>query len=554
MSRRGGNRLPRGHPNYHRQLARIRQWYQFRRPNEPPPDLENWQDIVEDEDLQWALDEYEAVREHFGDEFAARYSGVEGRDSPPTVRDTNEETRGTEERPTAEGSGQGKIDNYFKQTKRRAPDDLGKSEAPAKAFIAEPPGGMADIPQTEPMSTGGGGGGGGGAGGGGNSVIEDEMKFGMKTHVHTRSFKKSYLITVDNGLANLNLAQNGGTGNLQAFVIWNEGWQIIPWADIRAYLTPMDLYTLHMENRKFRIKRLSVRMEGIIPFQVDLTGGTNTTTATFNNRVNLHVYTDDGELLPDYNLDMDNIAHSELFTMPWGPGTTGALQSPTFAFNEATVPASYRYSVDNEFNPAKPQKFFSLYDTGCVKSVYPGQKYHKEWINPNSQWVGRPPNGVLNRALQLDAPNQEDLLLEVTRGCGVEWKSGVTGRSAQINQIPIDNSIPTNSKSNYIDTGLPMKMEGPPYILVRVEPYPNLGAGNGLINIYAQAHLHYEMDVEVMPLERPRTYVPIRTGTAQTQGTDAGFSTQLHRDVGYGITDNIIHRALGVARGDVVYT
>lgn len=384
--------------------------------------------------------------------------------------------------------------------------------------------------------------------------VENELKFGQKQTITTKKFKKSFLCTVDNGVQYLNVANNGGTGTLQSFVIWNEGWQIIPWADVRAYLTPIDVYNLHMQNRKFRVKSTKVTLEGIVPFQVDLTGGTNTTTATFNNRVNLHIYTDDGELLPDYNLSMDNIAHSEVFTMPWGVGLTGALKPIDFAFNEATIPSGYRYCYDTEFNAAKPQKFFSLYDTGCVESYYPGQKYEKAWTNPLTQWVGRPPNGVLRNSLQIDAPTQEDLLTEVARACGMEWQSGITGRSAAIPSIPIDNSVATNQKCNYIDTGVPMKMEGLPYILVRVEPYPNLGAGAGLVNIYAQFHLHYEMEVEVMPLEKPRTYVPIRSGTVQTQGTSANMSTQFQRDLGYGITDNIIGRAFAPARDDVVYT
>lgn len=302
---------------------------------------------------------------------------------------------------------------------------------------------------------------------------------------------------------------------------------------------------------------MSVTLEGIIPFQVDLAGAQNSTTATFNNRINIHMYTDDGELLPDI-ADMDATSHNDKFTIPWGEGTTGKLASPVFRFEGADQPSTFRYFTDNAFTAVTPQKYFSLYNTGRVKSVYPGQKFHKSWTNGNTNWHGRPTNDKIGRAIDISNAAAADVNNKISEFTQQAYRAGPTGANLNnLKEIPVTAGVQAadaTNKSMYLDTGLPLKYQGLPYILCRVEPYPNLGTGGGLIDIYAQAHLHYEMTVESMPLEKPTTYVPLLTGTAVAQGTSQAFQQQLYKDSALGITDNKVHRVAGTKDDDAVYT
>lgn len=388
--------------------------------------------------------------------------------------------------------------------------------------------------------------GGGQMNGGGNQAlpIENELKFGQKITPCHKTFKRSYLVNIKNGVDNLHLnytPENPGVS--PELVNWNEGWYIIPWGILAAYLTPQDYFELMTLSRKWRIKAARFRLEGIIPFQVDLTGAANTTTTTFNNRVNLHTYEDDGELLPKIGALATEIAHSEFFSLPWGSGDACLLKSPRFQFYNAKRPQDYRYSIDNEFANAKPQKFFSLYDTGCVKSVYPGQKWECEWKNDISQWFGRSTNDNMDNAYQTSFD------LEIAEACAPAYTGGVKGTGRTASQMPAPTGdlsfFGATRRSNYLDTGLPISTNGPKYALVRVEPYPNLGAGGGFVNLYAQAHLHYELDVEHWPMERPRTYVPFSRLPVVPQGTPLVFEQTVVRDMNAGITDNIIQRVLG---------
>lgn len=379
------------------------------------------------------------------------------------------------------------------------------------------------------------------------------MRFGQPTKPHTKHYKKSFLVNIKNGKEYLALQRSAPLVGSQTQITWNEGWQIIPWSDLRAYLTPIDYFELTVMMRKWRIKAASVKLEGVIPFQVDLSGATNSTTATFNNRINLHYYMDDGELLPDI-AGMDLQAHSDIFTVPWGEGTNNILKSPDFIFRAADQPSAYRYATDTGFNAAEPQKYFSLYNTGHVKSCYPGQKIFKKWVNPNTNWVGRAPNDSISKFIDVSASTAAQIDTDIFKACQQAYRSGFTGNSATLKSIPGAPTVLVAQKSNYLDTGLPIKFQGPPYFLIRVEPYPNLGTGGGLIDIYAQAHLHYELEIECFPLEKPMTYIPFRTGTAVAQGDADGFQNQLINDCVTGITDNKVHRAAGVSNNDAIYT
>lgn len=388
--------------------------------------------------------------------------------------------------------------------------------------------------------------------------VEEEMAFGFETKPVTKCFKKSFLVNVNNGKANLALAETVPGVGTQSSVTWNEGWQIIPWGDLRAYMTPTDYYEVSVMARKWRIKKMTVKLEGIVPFQVDLSGATNSSTAMFNNRINLHMYTDDGELLPDRRITattLDDDAHSHQFTAPWGEGDVGLLKSPSFTFVGARQPSQYRYSADNSFSATQPQRFFSLYNTGRVKSYYPGQKFSKSWINPNKAWVGRSPNQTIEKAILLTGIAAADTDDHVNAFTQQAYSAGPTGTAkGTLSSTPTVVAWNERFKSIYLDTGIPIPYEGMPYILVRVEPYPNLGVGGGLIDVYAQAHLHYEMEVEMVPLEKPMQYVPINVLSGEPQGSYQGLQNQVYKDSSLGITDNKVGRVAGTGTQNVIYT
>lgn len=404
-----------------------------------------------------------------------------------------------------------------------------------------------------PAHDGDGGSGGGGGGSGAN--IEAEMKFGQPCGMKTHHYKRSFLININNGKANFKCTEATAALGRASVVTWNEGWQIIPWNDLRAYLTPMDYFELTMMNRKWRVKSVKITMEGIIPFQVNLAGAANSTTATFNNRINIHTYVDDGELLPD-TISLDPMAHNDTFTTPWGEGTTGLLKSPDFEFSSARAPSAYRYNVLNTLTTGKPQQFFSLYNTGRVKSIYPGQKFERSWENPFKSFVGRPTNDITINSIDITAAPLVDIDELLATYHNSAYRAGITGHQGnQLKQTPSAGpTFDVTQKSRYVDTGIPMKFEGPPYVLVRVEPYPDLGTAGGLLDMYAQAHLHYEMVCEAVPLEKPTTYVPLFSGRAATQGTAKGMARQINNDTCYGVTDNQINRHFGVGDDDSIYT
>lgn len=535
---RRNSRLPKDHPNYHKQLAQIRRYYDARRgEGEPPPgDDQFWEDLELDEDELAEIDFW-----------TESYQYQAGRETREAAEQNQASQRGTENPRSAKKRPSEDIREHFKETKKRAIDGNMAER------MDDTPGGSYDGGNAPIQQGGGGGGGGSGAGNNGGSQIEEELKFGKPAITQTRHYKKSYLVNITNGHDKYHLefvAADTGTGaNTPEHVRWCEGFQIIPWGDLRAYLYPIDYYELFALNRKFRIKSAKVTMEGIIPFQVDLLGQ-NTSTATFNNRINIHAYTDDGELLPDLEESLEAYSHSNDFALPYGDGNDCTLSAPKFTFFNATRPDFNRYCPNTAFENARPQRWFSLYDTGRVKSVYPGQKLTKTWRNSNTQWVGRAINDN-NLLVVQQADAAADRKYSIAEVYAQSYRSGLKGEGNVHGPLIAHND---RKKSNYADTGRPIAFDGPPYLLVKVEPYPNLGAGGGLINIYAQAHLHYELEVEMMALEKPRQYVPIQTGRIYTQGTDTNFAKQVVGDCALGLTDNKIHRVFGTQDNDIVYT
>lgn len=532
-----GTRLPRGHPNYHRQLARIRTWYQTRHRQLPEPGPESEIDF---DDVPLTEEELRMLNE-WDEEHRATAENTE-------ASTDNREDVSHLVTPQPSTSRQGQITDHFQKTKGDTSEPEKKRQRTTEP--AQPT--MADMS----MDFVDGGSGGGGSGGGGGPAVEHEHKFGQACKPYTKHYKKSFLVNITNGKEHLHLVHTPAAAGAPNIIDWNEGWQILPWGDIKAYMQPMDFYEVSMA-RKYRIKSTKVTLEGIVPFQVDLAGAANSTTATFNNRVNLHLYVDDGELLPTSELTPLGSRHNAEFTMPWGEGNIGKLSSPNIRFHGAAPPNAFRYSCDNGFDAAEPQRYFSLYNTGQVQSYYPGQKFSKTWVNGNTQWIGRSTNDFASRAYSVAGQPAADVDYIINKQTQGSYQGGFGPTYAQeVKQVPPVLTLAGGKTAygEYMDTGLPVKLENMPYIWVRVEPYPNLGDGGGLINIYCQAHVHYEMEVEIWPLEKPATYVPIITNVVEVQGSVGGFQNQIYRDSRLGITDNLMHRRTGPRDNTVVYT
>lgn len=528
--RRRGGRLPRGHPDYSKQLDTVKKHirnekdkrqYRSRSPIQGEPEADWWEDIdITDAEFDKALADIEDIKT------VKREKPLE--QPQPGTSKQKEYTYKSD------------IKEEFPTAKRQKTD---MSEGLNMDFMDEVDAGA---------QAGANAGQNGGSGG---TNIENELNFGQKTKPHCKTYKKSFLVNINNGKDKLALAWTAGAVGVRSLLEWNEGWQMIPWADLRAYLTPTDWYELMALNRKWRIKKCGFKIEGIIPFQVDLSGATNSSTATFNNRINLHIYEDDGELLPTLNNAVaGTMTHNAEFQIPWGESDLGQLPSPNFRFWGAVKPDAHRYCCDSGFANTQPQKYFSLYNTGHVKSCYPGQKFKKEWVNPNTHWVGRVPNDLMDTALDTNTQSAATIDEVSSAFAAQAYDSGVSGTGIRLENTPQTAANYLIAKSHYIDNGVPVSFVGPPYVLIRVEPYPNHGAGGGLINIYAQAHLHYEMEIEMFPMEKPMQYVPLITSPVVAQGSFAAMNQQVIRDTRYGVTDNKVHRVAGTAPGEFNYT
>lgn len=479
MSKRG--RLPKEHPKYKAQGHAIRKY--FTRRGQSQQDLD------------------ESVEDYYAQE-------------KPPGKKARKETQ-------AEATGITSEDEEWFRAAEELPEGMYDDfEVPARA-------------PTTAMALGGGDGGESGGGGGSGPAPERERPFGPKPHVVTRHYKKSFLVNVDNGTSKVKLTFNT-PANARPNVVWNEGWYIIPWGFYDTFLTPNDMVELASNARFFRVKSIKVTLEGMIPFQINLSGGTDTSTATFSNRPNLHIYVDDAMILPDLSGNVKAATmHSKNFTRPWGTGTECMLQSPDFTFNGNILPLT---KAAGTFDTAHPQDYFSLYTTGKVKTMYPGQKFNHTWFNPKRAWQSI--RGTIdNLPKNFSSPlTGTGVIVEevINNEVAAQMNGHVGWKGKDYNDLPIQTANPF--KNNYYDTGFPVSVAGPPYILCRMEVYPDIGTGGSSIKIYSQMHVHYEAEIEYLPLEkryghlnwRPQAFSATTSNVNQIgtdlQDTTAGFA------------------------------
>lgn len=393
-------------------------------------------------------------------------------------------------------------------------------------------------------------GGSGGGGGGSGPAPERERPFGSKPHTVTRHYKKSFLVNVDNGTTKLKL-QFAAPANNRPVVTWNEGWYCIPWGFFESFMTPTDWFELTTMARQFRVKSIKVELEGMIPFQVNLTGGTNSTTATFSNRPNLHIYVDDAAILPDLGTnDRDAMQHSNFWTRPWDVGQGCLLKSPDFTFLGNSTP---QIRTITSYSNTAPQDYFSLYTTGKVKTMYPGQKFHHVWRNPKRSWqsIRVPADDIANGMATLIAGGSQPVEEDLAKKLGANYTGHVGWSGKNYNQLPITDGVDVSN--NYYDTGFPVSKDGPPYIMCRMEVYPDLGTGGSAINIYSQMHVHYSAELEYLPMEKRYTYLPAQPNNLLLTTSADAFSTG-NKIVGAQFSEGrVIHRTTGPSKNDAFY-
>lgn len=389
----------------------------------------------------------------------------------------------------------------------------------------------------------GGGGGAGGMGGGDGTNVSVDRPMGMRPIRRTETYSRSYIVYINNGLDKMTWRQQAGTTTALPQCTWNEGWQIIPWGIVATAITPHQ-WALLAKSKRYRFLSCGVTMDSIIPFQEVLTGGGTVREAvtSFSNRPTMSVYKDDGELLPDINPALDDISHNNFWISPYGKYTECNLKAPNFTLKGMDT-TQWAQKVAALPAADAPQTLFSLFSTGRVKTMYPGQTLTETWKNPNSMWrsnrVPMDPVPLVTTA-GTDADNYQQRRTQIL---GQSYYASIAGTN---NLLPGTTTVDQATHlNNYADTGLPSKLNGPPYLLVRMEQYYQ--SNDTAAVIFAQAHLHYSITVETEEIEGLGNLGPYYSQTTGATNTYATMQAKvMNANAGFP-ADNLLHRAVGVS-------
>lgn len=402
------------------------------------------------------------------------------------------------------------------------------------------------------------GGGGGGNQTNGPTVAEETQPFGQTRGRYTKTFKRSYIIYVDNGVDYMAWAKTDATATEPDKTAWNEGWQIIPLGAKPMCITPQQWFQHFVQNRRHRYKSCKATIEGMIPFQENLGGvAANESTTTFSNRPNLHIYTDHDEFLPDDEDTLSTILHSDNGTLPYGPYQDTALVHKTFTFRNW---APNFQSIGTHATPipaTKPQQIFSLYTTGKVTSMYPGQSHTVKWVNKDTNWQScRTPNDKLPWIMPTRITSGAEYRTQVTDTSVDTYWSGIRGQGYNYSIFDMSDLTTTQQdqlkKSNYLDTGKPQSEGGPPFFLIKMEQY--YSQGNQPLPIYSQLHVHYEMEVEFETMDDLYpSQLNVNIPDMQPSVNPNSFDTQMKIATTAIPGDNRIHRLGGTQHEEVVF-
>nr|QTE03883.1 MAG: VP [Turdus hortulorum parvoviridae sp.] len=405
---------------------------------------------------------------------------------------------------------------------RDEPDDLstyGFSDIEEGAVAEEGERDDDDDAEMLAARTGGGGMGGGGAGGALGTQERGDRPFGSKCPRYTKTYTKSFTVFIDNGVGSLNIVETPGTDDTSPSITWNEGWSIIPWGFMEASLTPGDFAELAMTCKRVRVKSCSVEIEGMIPFQETVQTGGNVAVATASNRPNVWFFKDSTEMLPKLRMGQDVFFHSNNFQLPYGNYSATSLKKPAFVFENMSISASSLKLFSGAITATLPQQYFSLLGTGRVKTVYPGQKIKESWTNPVKTWqIIRLPWDSQDPAAFGTAATPDAYQQGKNAHCGLKASEHIGGRTNGIGVLEENGTVGPNSIVNhYCDTHLGLKEGGPPYLLMKVEPY--FDTQDNALQIYMQAHVHYSMTIECEGNEHFNSFAPF--SAANQRPTDS---------------------------------
>nr|QTE03848.1 MAG: capsid protein [Motacilla cinerea parvoviridae sp.] len=379
------------------------------------------------------------------------------------------------------------------------------------------------------LQAGGGIGRGPGGGGGNNGNLGTQeissRPFGKATGVKTKTYTKSYTIYFTNGVESMNWVETSGTTTTSPFTSWNEGWSIIPWGILHSAMTPGDWIELMHCAQRIRIKSTSVELEDMIPFQETSTAAGDTLTqATASNRPNIWLFKDStGRKLPKVNIaSTRDFAHNDNFQTPYGDYTSCKLRQPTFIFNNL-APSQATYKMSALPAATKPQTIYSLTSTGKVKRLMAGGKIKEHWKNPHKTWLmsllNTDSNENAGTPTGTTALNYQQIKNDLL-GPAPEMGIGMRADGQGVMPNPV---ISSNNCHHYADTNLSLKEGGPPYLLIKVEPYYD--TQNNALQIYMKANIHYTMTVEYEEKDHFNTFAPYNYSAARPSVTAAEFDS-----------------------------
>lgn len=378
-----------------------------------------------------------------------------------------------------------------------------------------------------------------------------------------------------NGIDQMHWGVAGNAATNDRITDWCEGWQIIPYGLIPMHLSAQDWFNLNTNYRKWRVKDFGVELEGIIPFQEILQGGgTREAVTSFSNKPNIHYYVDNMELLPELEeeANLDRIAHNNMGKTPYGNYSETRLRPVNFKFQnlDPTTWCKYGYV---EPTADHPQEVWSLYNSGNVKTLQPGQTLKQKYRMRDDAWRGVRPHINSRSKMMCDNGTDQDKMQELTapsywagfcaegavgmsmtnrRSVSVEW-TGVGLTPA----ISTENGGTGQQKkmNNWCDTMNALPSQGPPYLLVKSEAY--YGTSDEPLPIYHQVHLHYTCTIEAVEIDGYGSmYIPLDMQhlPAMNQITRYNSDNQFKQSMTRCGNSNITHRAYGPSESSIYYT
>lgn len=153
--------------------------------------------------------------------------------------------------------------------------------------------------------------------------------------------------------------------------------------------------------------------------------------------------------------------------------------------------------------------------------------------------------------VQLIAGTSDQVDQDIIKKVGANYTGHVGYSGKDYNNLPIQDGV--DASDNYYDTGFPVSKTGPPYILCRMEVYPDLAANGSTINIYSQMHIHYSAEIEFIPLEKRYTYLPTYTQNLLVTSSADAFATGCKTTTNGNAEGRVVSRITGPSKNDAYW-